>query len=517
MRTLRGKLTSRVGLEWLARLAGVALFVVLMARFWHPYYGFTRLLQFDVPTVGQMTPALRDGPFFAVEPSGYDGLYYGQLASDPRLRDPELAGGMDNYAYRARRILTPALAHALAGGDRIASVQIYAWLNLAAWCALGAIMWRLLPIGDWHRTAAWLALMFSAGALHSVRLALVDLPALCWLALAWLAWERGRWLGCAFALAAAALSRETSVLAAGVLAFHLWRTAGPRRALTLLAIAIGPLVAWLLYVRLQAGHTGSGWDNLRFPGSGLWWKWGDALASLAPGPHHTVRLATLLTTLALTLQIARFARGSWRQPLWGLGAAYAVLAFALGVPVWEGQPGAATRVLLPLSFAFFLLVGRDRPSWAWLWAGALTVPAGLIYLGHIPRDPTELAAGRSGSVTYIVQTSAGFHVAEHSSRRTWAWSSGSSEVQLKTWPRDDATHAVKLELVGIAPRPLRVRQGGRELWSGEIAPTRRTVELAGVEFRAGRATLELESPASAVEESPGGRLLSFALYGASLR
>jgi hypothetical protein len=35
----------------------------------------------------------------------------------------------------------------------------------------------------------------------------------------------------------------------------------------------------------------------------------------------------------------------------------------LGQAVWEGHPGAATRVLMPMTFAFNLLL----PSTRWFW------------------------------------------------------------------------------------------------------------------------------------------------------
>jgi hypothetical protein len=54
-----------------------------------------------------------------------------------------------------------------------------------------------------------------------------------------------------------------------------------------------------------------------------------------------------------------------------------VMMLCLGTAVWEGFPGAATRVLLPLNLAFNLLAHRVRAGLGWLLAGNLTVFAGL--------------------------------------------------------------------------------------------------------------------------------------------
>lgn len=56
----------------------------------------------------------------------------------------------------------------------------------------------------------------------------------------------------------------------------------------------------------------------------------------------------------------------WRDPWWRVGIAYAGLMLVLGPAVWEGHPGAVTRILLPMTFAFNLLLPRLR--WFWpLW------------------------------------------------------------------------------------------------------------------------------------------------------
>jgi hypothetical protein len=64
--------------------------------------------------------------------------------------------------------------------------------------------------------------------------------------------------------------------------------------------------------------------------------------------------------------IAALMRSRGRAP-WALVAApFVVLAITLHPVVWEGYPGAFTRVLLPIAIgANVLLAQQDRPAW-WL-------------------------------------------------------------------------------------------------------------------------------------------------------
>ena len=107
--------------RWQVRAAGIVAVVVflgLVARFWHPVYGFTALFQLDASNDGVKIAAFRELPVYVHrDTGGYDGLYYAQIAQDPTLRDPALPPAMDNFAYRARRILPPALAWLLGAGQ----------------------------------------------------------------------------------------------------------------------------------------------------------------------------------------------------------------------------------------------------------------------------------------------------------------------------------------------------------------------------------------------------------------
>src|SRR5471032_708316 len=96
---------------WLLRASAaiaVLVFLVFVARFWHPVWGFTAFLQLDASNDEVKIAAFKTLPVYVYrQTGGYDGLYYAQVAYHPTLRAPELAGALDNFGYRTRRILPP--------------------------------------------------------------------------------------------------------------------------------------------------------------------------------------------------------------------------------------------------------------------------------------------------------------------------------------------------------------------------------------------------------------------------
>jgi hypothetical protein len=82
--------------------------------------------------------------------------------------------------------------------------------------------------------------------------------------------------------------------------------------------------------------------------------------------------------VGLTTQAGFLAmRRDWGSPWWRVGAAYAVLMPFLSALLWEGYPGAASRVLLPMTFAFNVLVGRSRWFWPLAILGNLSILNGI--------------------------------------------------------------------------------------------------------------------------------------------
>jgi hypothetical protein len=313
-------------------------------------------------------------------------------------------------------------------------------------------------------------------------------------------------------LAVAGLTRETSLIAIPGFWERPWLSG--RNVFRTLAAA-APLAAWMAYVRWRAGPGGTGMRNFDWPLFGWIGKWAPTLAALTDEGDHLLAWATLLAALALTAQAAYIVlhRGlddRW----WRVGAAYAALFLFLGPAVWEGFPGAATRVLLPLTLAFNVLASRNRASFAWLLAGNLAVGAGLLAVKDVPRDPTELAAGRSGEAACLAREGTGWHGVEREKNHRWAWSRSTATAVIEAWPKTDAAVRVEFALRSLSPRKIAIRCDGRELWTGTVGADLTAKRSILVPIHHGGATLELATDEPAVPEgpSPNARLLAFALY-----
>lgn len=497
-------------------LATVAVFLLLVARFWHPVYGFTSFLQLDSSNDAVKIAAFREHPVFVYhDTGGYDGLYYAQIAYHPLLDAPELAPAMDNLSYRARRILPPALAWTLAAGNPAWIVHVYSLLNVAAWLALAAILWRLLAVDSAQGWLAWAGVMFSAGALSSVRLALTDLIALTILAGALLAAERGRRGWALGAIAASGLARESALVALAGLVERPWFN---RRNLTRAAVAVAPLAAWMLYVGWRVNGHSSGMYNFTWPVMGYVGRWLGNFSALQNESERLAVWTTVLATIGLSVQAAYFLLH--RQPddrWWRVGLGYTALLLCLGAPVWEGFPGAATRVLLPLSLAFNVLAHRSRAALGWLVAGNLTVFAGLLALVNVPHNPRELAADRADGTACVAWLEDGWYNVERSWRHERVWSDVNSRMELSTWGRRDQAVTLEFSIRSLNPRTVVIRDGFRELWRGAVGPEKLHLSLV-TRLTAGRGGLEFSTPEPAAPEPAerGGRSLAFALYDARL-
>ncbi len=497
----------------LAGLTCIALFSAMVARYWHPVFGFTALIQLDAASDDLKLDAFRELPVFVHrDTGGYDGLYYAQIALDPTLRDPQLPRAIDNLSYRARRILPSALAWTLGAGRAAWIAQIYPWLNLFAWLALAAILWRLLVVDNFRGWLAWAGVLFSAGALVSVRLALTDLIALTILSSAIFAAELGRKKTALGTLAGAVLARETSLLAAGGLLERPWISV--RNILRLAAIAL-PFALWLGYVRWRLGPGDQGWANLTVPGAGFVEKWQSALAATQTLNDQPLAWGNVLATLGLTAQAAFIvARPRFDDRWWRVGASYVGLMLFLGTAVWEDYPGAAMRVLLPLTLAFNVLAHRVRAPLAWLIVGNLGVFAGLLAWRDAPYANHELAFARAGEVAAIARPVTGWFPSEQHGRHRWQWTSARGTIAIETWPRARAVNVqFDFALRSPTPRTVVLRENGREIWRGAVGE-KLTEFHALAALAPGAATLEFSTDTPGVREAPdaNARSLAFALY-----
>ncbi len=353
---------------WIAGM--IAALLLLVALRYEPGHGFTALTQFDVVFQPRQVPALAAIPHHVRSPSGFDGQFYCQLALDPLLRDPHTREALDVPSFRARRILVPWLAYLLGAGQPYWIVHLYPLLNVGFWLLLLALLLRVVPGATGLERTAITAILFSTGALESVRLAVTDLLASYFAVLPALLGAAG--IGGSAALAAASLTRETGLLA--VASFYAAPSPGQRplwQRFALAGAALVPFALWNGYLlwRWDSSFTTSGSLGLPFVhmAAALWSNLLRFLTELSPGGLGGV--ATIAGLLVQTTYLWTHRRPA--DPLWRVGVAFSVLMVFLGAFVWA-IPNGACRFLLPLTIAFNLQLVRtpQQPHrWAWLAAG----------------------------------------------------------------------------------------------------------------------------------------------------
>jgi len=355
------------------------LFLSSVAQYYQPGLGFTSLLGLSEDAHEYELPALRAIPHHHNPPfMAYDGSQYVQLALEPLLRDHDIDRALDNPPYRARRILFCWTAWLGGLGRPAWIVQAYAVQNVVFWLLLAWVMtWWLKPMTP-RGFAAWFAVMFSHGLLSSVRLSLLDGPSLLLLALAVAASERGRTFTSAAILGIAGLGRETNLLGAVSLPWPRgWR--GWLRLAGAGLLVILPLLVWQDYVWsiYRGTSVAAGADHITPPLVAYARKWSHAIQTVQRDGWHSYSASTLLVVTGLTVQVIHLAwTHSWREPWWRLAAAFALLMLSVDYVVWEGQPGAITRVVLPLSVGFNVRLHKDgRQFWPWFVGGNLLLVA----------------------------------------------------------------------------------------------------------------------------------------------
>lgn len=500
-----------------AVVAVVLGFGALVAQHHHPVQGLTRFFQLNIDFAPVALPEMHREPVYIWRHTGgYDGQFYSQLALRPTLRDPALVEALDNFPFRARRILGSWIAWVLGAGDAGRVLDAYAWLNVGCWVVLAVALLRLFPPVSLHNVIAWGGLLFSVGALTSVRYALTDLPALTCLVVGLLAWRPDRPATGLGLFAAAALARETSLLAGATL-FQEPRWS--RRILSGLVVVI-PLAAWLLYVRLVAGPETAGLRNFDWPLRSLVLKWQELLAHFASGSRDRVFWGALGSLVGLTVQGLWFVlRPAWRDRWWQLGASYTVLLVCLGWPTFEGFPAAATRILLPLQLAFNAAVPASRTGLFILILGNASWGSGLLMMSDWGRDPFELAhrAQRGGGYIASIEQP-GWYGVEQNRLHIWSWSSREGHLDLRAYGRS-ASAPVHVRFLAVPGSdegcPVTVSHGEHIVWQGRIQSGGTLVELRDLTPNAdGRVRLKLfsEGPTKLESGDASGRHLTFAVY-----
>ncbi len=493
---------------------GLAVWFVAHVRvFYHPDSGLTSMIWFGEMFEPRRLGRLREVPIHTVDGAGYDGQFYAQIAVAGNPFDGELGAALDSPSYRARRVLLPLIAHAAGWGNDERTLTAYALGNVVAWLLLAVLLARWwFPPQDLHNLLRWGGTLFGAGLIISVARALVDGPALLLVAVGARAVEVNRRVLGAVLLGAAGLARETSVLTASALFASSedgrWSRTG---AVALAGISVLPAALWMVVLRMHFGYFG-GTRNFALL-TGFVDKLGELRASWQAGgfaevQHEVWAIVSLATQVAFVLR-----RKRPNEIWWRIGVAFAILALALGWPVWQGKPSAASRVLLPLTLAFNVRVPRSRAGLALLLAGNLSVLSAAEAFHPLPRA-TESAF--TGGVTALYDTA--WYARETDEHRSWRWASGPAEMQLRNPGALDRTVTVAFELISVSDRTVVIQAGNMVQTVALRAQHRVPIRLAPLTLHPGTTTIRFatgEPPWP--EPGPARRMLSFALYDLSVR
>jgi len=356
-------------------IALVILLLVSVSRFYHPGTGFTALIGFPAGAESE-APALREVPHFTYPPwASYDGQFYAQRALDPLCRDPLVDRAIDLPPFRARRILFSLTAYVLGLGRPAWIIEVYALQNVVCWVILAWLLTRWIPPTSGRGLALWTACLFSHGVLWSVRFALLDAPSLVLTVFAVRAVEKRRGLLSASIVGVAGLARETNLLVLAAQSFPRDRRGWIRLAAAI-ALATLPLLLWEDYLRsIYRSTIFAGTDTLMAPGTALTFRWTQTLGAVRAGGLFSGEGLALALLSSMVVQAAYILlHRKYSDPWWRVAVPYVVLMLLLDRVLADPHTGAITRILLPLTVGFnILLATESRPGrfWSWFTAGNL--------------------------------------------------------------------------------------------------------------------------------------------------
>jgi len=237
------------------------------------------------------------------------------------------------------------------------------------------------------------------------------------------------------------------------------------------AVTSGLLGAWVLYIRLRLPPSieGVGLNNFTLPLTGFFEKWIGLIGEFGRDGWIRPLWITLAAVTALTVQAA-FVLTRW-QPAsiwWRVGAPFALLFVMVGVPVWEGYPGAFTRVVLPLTLAFNVLVPRGRRWLPLLLAGNLSVIAGLAELAPPLRDFYRLAGERRDVAAVTVERGDGWYQIESDGTNSWRWSRQQAVLRLTNRSARPLEVRMSAEIGALSNRHMEFRVNGQATFAAPV-------------------------------------------------
>ncbi len=498
------------------------LFALAVSQFYIPGKGFTSLIAFgDQQESVRLSKVRRVDYYVERFSSGYDAQFYAQIAMDPSLKNQGLPRAVDSLPYRARRILFCATAYLFGLGDPARILQVFALQNAVSWLLLGVLILHWFPPTGWSNLLRWSGVMFSLGVCASVRNALMDGPSLLLIALGVFLLEKKRPWASTAVLALSGLGKETNLLGGSILLPET-RTNWKGWGLAVLrgVLVAAPLLLWLVYITYQVGPvTDVGRRNFDLPFLAYVAKWREVAADWAGlrmeffAPVYGVLIMISLTVQFLFLVL----RPQWTKAWWRIGVCFALLMVFLGGAVWEGFPGAASRVLLPMQLAFNVLVPNGRKWLAVLLAGNLTLVSAPYMLqsppseGYMIAGNTSLRTSETGRIVRV-DFSPEWYGAEQSGANYWCWSPGSASVIVQNPHPVPLQARLRFSLTAKGSRAIWVRVNGAEAWRASLSDEDTVaVSLARVSLAPGANRIEFVTDVPPVAVQYDERLFSFSL------
>lgn len=505
----------------------VAAFLIVLWQFYIPGKGFSYLIAFGGNQEEVRLSKVRKLDYYIQRASsGYDAQYYVQIAMDPSLQNTQLKHAVDTLPYRARRILFSATAYLFGGGNPPAILQVYALQNVFGWLALATILLHWFPPRDWNYFLRWAGVLYSLGLCVSVRNALIDGPSLLLITLGLYLADKGRPWWSTAVLALSGLGKETNLLSATSLlpGFKAGSRTWLLAALRGLLVAV-PLILWLFYLSLKLGPVlDAGLRNFGLPFVAYAHKWQQVLADLSDvGWPSLGTLWALFILVSLTVQFVFLVlHPQWERAWWRVGLSFAVLMVFLGEAVWEGYPGAASRVLLPMQLAFNILVPVGRWWRLVLIAGNLTLLAAPFELqppaieGYVMGGNSSLfstSAGKAMSLRYTT----GWYSLEGSRSFFWCWARGDAAHKIQNPHPFAVKGRLRFSLFSAGHRTVRLKLNGEEIWQTTLGENQLiTVSLSALRLQPGENLLEWLTDVPPVHSYDDPRELTFVVQNLRL-
>lgn len=507
--------------------AAFAFFAFKVYQYNHHNYGYTTLPRFSHEFQEQSIDLLKKTPHYRHK-DGYDGQFYAQLALQPSAQGIEIEQALDNYTFRARRILFSWTAWAMGLGQPSWVLQAYSFQNALFWFFTAILLIRWLPPTCWQNTLRFIACFFTLGLVNSFSRALLDGPSLFLIALgAYLVETRKSWLGAA-TLGLAGLGKETNLLAIGAL----FRPGKIRSQLNLqfllkAALVLLPFCLWFAIVlsSSQLGRSENiGSRNFDFPFVGALDTFLMIIKEAGEKGFPSSSFLSVAILGSLFVQgIYLLARPKWDSVWSRIGIAFAILMLVLGPAVWEGLQ-AAPRVLLPMTVAFNILFSRKTFLLPVLiFANTLTFVG--INAFHPPLieehyemvDQSNLAYDPTTHQYSYVEFKHGWSIVEGKKSRYWRWSEGDSIAEFFL-PGDQSVQAeLQFTPKTITPRNIFLEVNGELIWQAQNDQLYGDVYTIPFILQPGTNTLRFYSPTPPERVGSDPRNLSFALVDYKLR